>query len=230
MNQPRKIIQIGKNQVDEDVVRKLLMGDKTKFRPLFESISVHLVTLCSSSNVLKAEEPIIKTIENNVKVIFDYISLFEKALNCIPSGLSPSELMANETVKDRLLARNRLKNMQLRGFIELLTMLVNNLEYIIVLHNNPNILYRDVKIDNVDHSILMNKSVVLSDFEKKSMCVSTSDIVTKSQVEGHGSLLPLFSKLKENIEDKNILVQFEVLYDEIQNTVSLAEDLLISDS
>lgn len=231
MNKPTpKTIIFGGINVDEKVVETLLNGDKTKFRILLESIGPQLEELCTVSNVLKKEEPMITQISTTTKSILQYIVLLENALKPIPKGLSATELMNNEDIKERLMARNRLKNMKIEGFIQLLSTLVSKLEEIILLHNNPNLLYKDTKLDETDLSILMNRSLVLSDFERRQMNTSISEFDSKTDGDDeHGVLVPLFKKTRENVENKEILVKFETLYDEVQNCCSLAEDLLIKE-
>lgn len=224
-----KTILFGDVIVEEKVVQALLNGEKS-FRVLLESLSSHLEELCSVSNVLKKEECTVTQINTTKKCILDYITLLEKALLPIPSNLSTIELINNETVKSRLMARTRLKNMKINGFIQVLNKLILHMEEIILLHNNPNLLYKDAKIDDVDLNILTKRSLVLSKFERLQMHVSVSEFVNKTgKDEEHGVLTPLFRKTRENIEDKDVLVKFETLYDDIQNCISLAEDLLVKD-
>lgn len=228
-SQQHKFLIIGGTKVDEKVVKTLLNYEQVTFRQIFENISPMINELCKTSNVLKKEDPVINQIENGVKISLEYVSLFEKSLVPIPCGLSYTELMNNEVVKERNLSRSRLKNMYITGFIQVLANVAHNMEEIVKLHNNPNILNKETKIDTTDLSILMNKSVILSDFERRSMYVSVGDVTTKSNADGHGSLSSIFARKKDNIEDKNALVKFEQLYDDVQNIFSLAEDLLITD-
>ena len=224
-----KFILIGNIKIDETVVKTLLKYEQKTFRQIYESIAPTINSLCEVSNVLKKEDPVVRQTANGVKIILEYVSLFEKSLVPIPSGLSPIELMTNESIIERNLSRNRLKNMSIDGFIRLLASVTHNLEELVKLHNNPNILNGDTKLDDTDLAILMSKSVILSDFERRSMHVSITDMASKTSEDGHGSLLPLFARKRDNVEDKNMLVKFEELYDDVQNIFSLAEDLLITE-
>ena len=171
----KKTIQFRDGKVDEKTIVKLLKYEEQTARVIFESVISTLFSLCQCSNVLKKEDPVIKQIENSNKMILEFISLLENALLEIPKGLTTSQLMSNETVICRTNSRNRLKNMTIKGFISILSTLVENIEDLVKLHNNPNILYKDVKIDERDHQILTTVSVGLSDLERKSMTATSCD-------------------------------------------------------
>lgn len=219
-------ILVGNVQIEEDSIRKFLKGEEGDVRNVFTSIKPILDKIIQNSKLIDERDPTVNTINSSVKVIIDYVIVLENCIIPIPKGLPPQELLTNRDVITRTTNRNRIKNMRINGFIASLKTTTNGLEYLVRLYNDPNIGSIENKIDNTDKEIITTSRTLVTHFEHFAGGGSGLGTPEVKLHEGHGYLLPLYGKPKGNI-DKDILIELEKLYDDVQNFTTLAEDLFV---